>query len=88
MLAGLAPAVVAIVLSAMIRLGKKSLANGLMVAVAIVAFLAIFVVHVPFPVIVLSAGLIGLVGGALRPDLFEVGVGRGTRTPRTHRDRR
>ncbi len=74
MLAGLAPAVVAIVLSAMIRLGKKSLANGLMVAVAIAAFLAIFVVHVPFPVIVLSAGLVGLVGGAVRPDLFEVGV--------------
>ncbi|HEY6567230.1 MAG TPA: chromate efflux transporter [Actinomycetota bacterium] len=74
MLAGLAPAVVAIVLSAMIRLGKKSLANGLMVAVAIVAFIAIFVVHVPFPVIVLSAGLVGLAGGALRPDLFEVGV--------------
>jgi chromate transporter len=73
-LAGLAPAVVAIVLSAMMRLGKKALANGLMVAIAVAAFLAIFVVHVPFPLIVLSAGLIGLTGAWLRPELFEVGV--------------
>jgi chromate transporter len=72
--AGLAPAVIAIVAAATIRIGKKALANGLMAMVAIAAFVAIFVVHVPFPLIVLGAAAIGLVGGVARPDLFDVGV--------------
>jgi chromate transporter len=72
--AGLAPAVIAIVAAATIRIGKKALANTLMLGVAIASFVAIFVLHVPFPLIVLAAVLIGLVGGAVRPDLFEVGV--------------
>lgn len=72
--AGLAPAVIAIVAAATIRIGKKALANTMMLGVAIASFIAIFVVHVPFPLIVLAAVLIGLVGGAVRPDLFEVGV--------------
>jgi chromate transporter len=72
--AGLAPAVIAIVAAATIRIGKKALANTLMLGVAIASFVAIFVLHVPFPLIVLAAASIGLVGGAVRPDLFEVGV--------------
>jgi chromate transporter len=72
--AGLAPAVIAIVTAATIRLGTKALANGVMLAVAIGAFIAIFVLHVPFPLIVLGAVLIGFVGGTARPDLFDVGV--------------
>jgi chromate transporter len=72
--AGLAPAVIALVAWATIRIGSRSLANGLMLAVAIVAFVAIFVVHVPFPVIVLAALLVGFIGEAARPDLFDVGV--------------
>jgi chromate transporter len=72
--AGLAPAVIAIVAAATIRIGRKALANGLMLAVAVGAFVAILVVHVPFPLIVLGALLIGFVGGAARPDLFDVGV--------------
>ena len=72
--AGLAPAVIAIVAAATIRIGRKALANGLMLAVAVGAFVAILVVHVPFPLIVLGALLIGFAGGAARPDLFDVGV--------------
>jgi chromate transporter len=74
--AGLAPAVIAIVAAATIRIGGKALANGLMVGVAIAALVAIFVAKVPFPLIILAAALIGLVGGAVRPELFEVGVAR------------
>jgi chromate transporter len=73
---GLAAAVVGIVGSATIRIGKKALANGLMVSVSVVAFVSIFLLHLPFPLIILCAGAIGLVGGAVRPELFEVGVGR------------
>jgi chromate transporter len=47
-----------------------------MVAVAIVAFLAIFVVDVPFPIVIAVAAGIGFVGGIVRPSLFQVGVGR------------
>jgi chromate transporter len=75
-LSGLAAAVIGIVASATIRIGKKALANGLMVGVAVVAFISIFVLHVPFPVIVLGAVAIGLVGGQVAPGMFEVGVGR------------
>jgi chromate transporter len=73
---GLAAAVVGIVGAATIRIGKKALANGLMVGVAAVAFVSIFLLHLPFPLIILGAGAIGLVGSAFRPEVFEVGVGR------------
>ena len=69
---GLKPAVMAVVVEAVIRIGKKVLKNRVMLGLAIAAFVAIFFCGVPFPVIVLSAGLIGFVGGRLRPDLFAV----------------
>ena len=75
-LSGLAAAVIGIVASATIRIGKKALANGLMVGVAVAAFVSIFLLHVPFPLIVLGAAAIGLVGGTVAPQLFDVGVGR------------
>jgi chromate transporter len=40
-----------------------------------VAFISIFLLHVPFPVIVLGAVAIGFIGGRLAPQLFDVGVG-------------
>lgn len=74
--AGLAAAVVAIVAQATVRLGRTTLANGLMVGVAVVSFVAIFVLDVPFPIVVAGAVIFGLIGGSIRPSLFEVGVGR------------
>jgi chromate transporter len=74
--AGLAAAVVAIVVQATLRLGSTALANGLMVGVAIASFLAIFVLDTPFPIVVAVAVAFGLIGGSVRPSLFAVGVGR------------
>ena len=74
--AGLAAAVVGVIAHALVRLAGATLANALMVAVAIVAFLAIFVIDVPFPIVIAVAAGIGIVGGIVRPSLFEVGVGR------------
>jgi chromate transporter len=74
--AGLAAAVVAIVANAMVRLGRTTLANGLMVAVAASSFAAIFVFDVPFPIVVAAAVAVGLIGGRIRPSLFEVGAGK------------
>jgi chromate transporter len=67
---GLKPAVLAIVIEAVIRIGKKALKTRLMVAIAGAAFVAIFFYDVPFPVIILSAAIIGFIGGRLRPDAF------------------
>ena len=69
---GLKPAVMAIVAAAVIRIGKKALKNEVMVAIAAAAFIAIFFFKVPFPVIVLSAGLVGLAGGMVLREKFHV----------------
>ncbi len=58
---GLKPAVAAIVAEAVIRIGKKSLRNKALVALAALSFIAIYFLNTPFPVIVLAAGVIGYV---------------------------
>ncbi len=67
---GLKAAVLAVVIEAVLRVGRRALKNRAMVALAAVAFVAIFAFGVPFPLIVLGAGLIGLIGAKVRPDLF------------------
>src|SRR6187401_2486571 len=56
---GLKAAVLAIVLEAVVRIGKRSLQNIVMLGIAEFAFIAIFFYPVPFPIIVLGAGLLG-----------------------------
>jgi len=72
LLFGLKAAVLAIVVEAMIRIGKRVLRNGVMVAVAGGAFVAIYVFGAPFPLIVVAAAVLGFVGGRVRPELFAV----------------
>lgn len=60
---GLKAAVLAIVLEAVMRIGRRALRNPVMVALAAAVFVAIFVFRLPFPLIVLVAGVIGYVGG-------------------------
>ena len=69
---GLKPAVLAIVLEAVLRIGRRALKNRLMITLAVLAFVAIFLYDVPFPLIVLSAAIIGFLGGRFRPDAFSV----------------
>jgi chromate transporter len=69
---GLKPAVTAIVVAAVIRIGRKALNNEVMWTLAAVAFVAIYFFGVPFPLIVLSAGVIGFVGGVIWRDKFQV----------------
>lgn len=69
---GLKPAVAAIVAEAVIRIGKKVLKNRVMVAIAALAFVGIFFLELPFPAIILGAGLTGFVGGKLWPQTFQV----------------
>lgn len=74
---GLKPAVTAIVLAAVIRVGRKALKNEVMWGIAAVAFVAIYFLKIPFPLIVLSAGVIGLIGGKFWPAEFHVFSGHG-----------
>src|SRR5437660_3305690 len=67
---GLKPAVLAIVAAAVIRIGSKTLKNAVMWAIAMVAFVAIYFFRVPFPLIIIGAGIIGLIGGKILPQFF------------------
>jgi chromate transporter len=69
---GLKPVVVAIVAAAVIRIGRKTLKNEVMWAIAALAFVAIFFGGVPFPAIIIAAGLLGLIGGRIWPGKFDV----------------
>ena len=70
---GLKAAVLAIVLRAVIRIGKRALKGPVMVGLAGAAFVAIFFLDVPFPLIVLAAGVIGYLGGRAGLPQFKAG---------------
>ncbi|TCB96410.1 chromate efflux transporter [Kosakonia quasisacchari] len=71
---GIKPAITAIVAQAAHRIGSRALGNNTQWAIAAAAFVAIFALNVPFPIIVLSAALIGFIGGRLSPERFRGGV--------------
>src|SRR5437660_1406451 len=67
---GLKPAVLAIVAAAVIRIGSKALKNAVMWSLALAAFVAIYFFHVPFPLIIIGAGILGLIGSKILPEYF------------------
>jgi chromate transporter len=69
---GLKPVVVAIVVAAVIRIGRKALKNEVMWAIAAAAFVAIFFGGIAFPIIIVAAGLVGFIGGKILPAKFDV----------------
>jgi chromate transporter len=78
---GIKAAVLAVVIEAGLRISRRALKNRAMVALAIAAFLAIFLARVPFPAIILAAGLIGWVGHRLSPSVFSAQAGHGKGGP-------
>src|SRR4030088_2746950 len=75
---GLKAAVLAIVIQAVVRVGKRALRNRTMIALAASAFIAIFFFSVSFPIIIITAGVIGYLGARSgRPDFGAVGHGGG-----------
>jgi chromate transporter len=75
---GLKAAVLAIVLQAVMRIGKRALGNTTMRLIAAAAFVAIFFAGVPFPAIVLAAGIVGFVGARRGSKAFAAGGGHGS----------
>jgi chromate transporter len=74
---GINAAVLAVVIEAVIRIGKRALKNHAMYAIAGAAFIAIFFLEAPFPLIVIGAAIVGFIGGKTRPDLFVLKSGHG-----------
>jgi chromate transporter len=70
---GIKPAVTAIVVFAAYRIGSRALKNNVLRVMALMAFIAIFALDIPFPYIVLMAGLIGYIGSHYAPDKFRAG---------------
>ncbi|WP_075214198.1 chromate efflux transporter [Mongoliimonas terrestris] len=70
---GLKAAVLAIVVEALIRIGRRALTTRLALGLAAAAFLAIFVFRIPFPLVILAAALIGAVAGRGTPRALDTG---------------
>ena len=74
----LKPAVTAIVLQAAWRVGQRTLHNGVLIAIAVAAFVGLTLVKLPYPLLIGLAALVGWLGGRLRPDLFRSNKGHGS----------
>src|SRR5437588_925960 len=74
---GLKAAVLAIVLEAVFRIGKRSLKNNVMRALAAAAFVGIFFLDIPFPIIIFGAALIGFIGAKRDIAAFQGGSDHG-----------
>ena len=70
---GIKPAVTAIVVFAAYRIGSKALKNNVLRIMAVLAFIAIFKFEIPFPYIILAAGIIGFIGSRFAPEMFKAG---------------
>ncbi|WP_119681209.1 chromate efflux transporter [Indioceanicola profundi] len=78
---GLKAAVLAIVLQAVVRVGRKAVKGRIMLAIAAAAFLGIFAFGIPFPLIIAAAALVGWIGGRLGKREFQPGGHGGAHGP-------
>ena len=82
-LAGFKPVVVAIVVEAILKIGSRALKRGAHFAIAAGSFIAIFFLHIPFPLIVLSAGIAGLIGHKAFPSIFDGDLKEREKSPKS-----
>jgi chromate transporter len=77
LLYGVQPVVIAIVVEAVMRIGKRTLNHTILVAFAVASFVAIYFLSVPFPAVVAAAAVLGVLLGRFVPDAFR-GSGHGS----------
>jgi len=77
---GLKAAVLAVVLEAVMRVGKRALKTTAHRVIAALAFVALFFFALPFPIVILDAAVIGLVGNRINPSWFASAPGHGAAT--------
>ena len=73
LLYGVQPVVIAIVVEAVLRIGKRTLDHGILVVFAVLAFVALFFFSVPFPLVVVAAAVGGLLLSRAVPEAFRGG---------------
>jgi chromate transporter len=73
LLYGVQPVVIAIVVEAVLRIGRRTLNHAVLVVFAVLAFVALYFLSVPFPLVVLAAGVGGLFLSRAMPDAFRGG---------------
>ncbi len=73
LLYGIQPVVIAIVVEAVLRIARRALNHYLLVGFSVAAFVALFFLSVPFPLVVLAAALCGLLLSRAVPDAFQGG---------------
>jgi chromate transporter len=73
LLYGVQPVVIAIVVEAVLRIGKRTLNHGLLVGFAILAFVALYFLSIPFPLVVIAAAVGGLLLSRVVPEAFRGG---------------
>src|SRR5215207_4001625 len=79
LLYGVQPVVIAIVVEAVLRIGKRTLNHSLLVVFAVLAFVALYVLSIPFPLVVIAAAIGGLLLSRAVPEAFR-GGGHGSAT--------
>ncbi len=79
LLYGVQPVVIAIVVEAVLRIGRRTLNHTLLFAFAILAFVALYFLSIPFPLVVVAAALGGLLLSRAVPEAFR-GGGHGSTT--------
>ena len=90
MLSGIKPVVVAVVVEAILRIGSRAINRHAHGVIAAAAFVAIYFFHVPFPVIVVAAAIIGLLGSKFWSSQFVVVTAKesvGGPNEKEHQDR-
>lgn len=75
---GLKAAVLAVVLEAVLRVGRRALKSRELIAIAGLSFIAIFFFGVPFPIIIAAAALVGLIGNKIGAGGISAGSGHGS----------
>ncbi|MDE1568303.1 chromate efflux transporter [Aquabacter sediminis] len=70
---GVKAAVLAVVVEAVLRIGRRALKNRVMIGIAVAAFLGIYLLRIPFPIIILAAGFVGWLGSRTAPAVFAGG---------------
>src|SRR5215216_1104078 len=73
LLYGVQPVVIAIVIEAVLRIGKRTLNHYLLLVFAVLAFVALYVLSIPFPLVVVAAGVGGLLLSRAVPEAFRGG---------------
>lgn len=73
LLYGVQPVVIAIVVEAVLRIGKRALNHAVLVAFAVLAFVALYFLSVPFPLVVVGAALAGILLSRVLPEAFRGG---------------